>query len=120
MNLDTRQLLIIAAHLARDGYMERDTFERRSTTISTCEGRLVTKQEHVHAYTESRARLILDGTPLAWERWRAEHYLLTMARAEVVRLEGFLRLEVELLEREIALAQQRKARGSSAPSEARA
>jgi hypothetical protein len=53
-----------------------------------------------------------DGTPLAWERWRAEHQLLTLTRAEVERLQAFIRFELELLEREVALAQQRQAQAA--------
>lgn len=120
MRLDTQPLLGIAERLAADRHLPHEEYARRRSIISRLEGSLVTKQEHVDAYEESRSRISLDGTALAWERWRAEHQLLTLARAEVERLESFIRLEMELLEREVALAQQRRARALVSGTEARA
>lgn len=122
MKLDTQPLLAVAARLALSGHLDADTYERRRSTLATLEGRLVTKEEHVSAYEEGRARLTLDGSSLAWERWRAENYLLTLARAEVVRVTSVILSEMEMLEREVAIAQQREARSLSeaAQKEARA
>lgn len=110
MRLDTQPLLVLAARLALAGYFDSELLARRRTTITVLEGALAAKEEHVTVYETSRAQLRLDGTALAWERWRAEHYLLTLARAEVARTEGVIRMELELLEREVALAQQHQAR----------
>lgn len=110
MRLDIEPLMLAAERLAQTGHLKADTFERRRSTLSMLESRLVTKQEHVAAYEESRAQLTLDGSQLAWARWRAENQLLVRARAEVERLEVSIRFEMEMLEHEVALAQQRQAR----------
>lgn len=120
MKLDTQPLLLAAARLSLAGYLEAGELEARRSRLATLEGRLVTKESHVEAYEASREQLTLDGTPLAWERWRAEHQLLTLARSEAERIEAFIRFEVELLERELALAQQRQARALTGQKEVRA
>jgi hypothetical protein len=110
VKVDTQPLLLAASRLWQEGHLPREEYEARRERISLLEGRLVTKESHVEAYAASREQVLLDGTFLAWERWRAEHQFLTLARSEAERLEAFIRFEVELLERQVALAQQRKAR----------
>lgn len=110
MRLDTQPLLLAAARYALAGYLEHQTLGELRSSITTLEGQLVTREGHVEAYEASRERLILDGTALAWARWRAENLLLCMARADVERLLSRLRFESERLETEVALAQQRQAR----------
>jgi hypothetical protein len=109
MRLDTQPLLVAAARLSLAGFMEPELLAELRADIVKLEGQLVTKQEHAETYEQSRAQLVLDGTALAWARWRAENVLLTMARADVERLESKVRFEMERLECEVARAQQKQA-----------
>ncbi len=113
MRLDTQPLLLAAARLALAGHLDLKELEERRSAISVLEGRIVTRELHVAAYEETRARLEMDGTSLAWGRWRAEQQGLAQARADVERMECQLRFEVERLEHEVALARQRQARALS-------
>ncbi|HYH96900.1 hypothetical protein [Hyalangium sp.] len=110
MRLDTQPLLLVAARLSLSGHLDGKVLAELRTTLITLEGRLAAKEEHVEAYEASRAQLALDGTPLAWARWRAENLLLTCARAEVERLQSSIRFNMESLECEVARAQQKRAR----------
>jgi hypothetical protein len=122
MKLDTQPLLLRAARLALAGYMSTADLNERRKRITSMEGQLATREEHVASYEESKARLTLDGTPRAFKRWNEEQQLLIWARTEVERLEAHLRIEVEGLEREVAMAQQAQARAltAQAQKEARA
>lgn len=98
--------------------MDRGSYENRRSTLTSIEAKLSAKLQHVSSYEESRANLAMDGTPLSWERWRAEQQLLTSVRAEAQRFESVLRIELELLEYEVALAQHRRARAVAGGKEA--
>lgn len=116
MNLT--DLFKVAQALASQQHLAPARYVELFTSAQALEARIATKSEHVGAYEASRDEVVLDGTPLRLERWRQEQRLLCATRVELRRAEEALHFIWEELEREVALAQHRKA--SAERQEARA